>query len=97
MVILWDVLQRNSALLPGHEQPVRGVAFSPDAALAASGGMEGALILWDSDPTALEEVVSVLRGHAGGVTAVDWSPDGLFIASGSEDGTVLLWPAPPGR
>jgi WD40 repeat protein len=90
-VVLWDVVQRNSSLLPGHSAPVRGVALSPDGSYAVSAAINGEGIIWRTDPRALEAIVTRLNGHTDGMTGTGWSPDGEFIATASEDGTILMW------
>src|SRR5262249_17301025 len=53
---LWDVEARREIVPPVrgahggmyHTGPVRAIAFSPDGKTLASGGMDGALLLWDA-------------------------------------------------
>jgi WD40 repeat protein len=88
---LWDLLTAAlRARLPGHQDAVQAVAFSPDARLALSAGgfVDRAIRIWDVD--AAREVVRLV-GHGGGVTSALFSPDGALVLSGSEDNTVRLW------
>ena len=82
-------------LQTGHSGEVMSVAFSPDGHLLASGGWEGAVILWDV-PTGqkLHELVS---SDFGPVSALAFSPDGRFLASGSITKKVTFWEVATGH
>jgi WD40 repeat protein len=92
-VCVWDTtsgqLRHTLSKLP----PMQSVAFSPDGKwLAAAGGeikgVEGELVLGDTDSGAL---VRVVRGHAKAITALAFSPDGQRLVTGSMDKMVKLW------
>jgi WD40 repeat protein len=88
-VHLWDPAhpEADPAVLPGHEDLVQSVAFTPDGLTLASGGYNG-VRLWDL--TNLADPV-LLRGHERVVESVAFAADGRLLASGSEDRTVRLW------
>ena len=64
------------------------MAFSPDRRLAATGGDDRTIRIWDL-ATATEQ--RVLRGPSDRVNALAFSPDGARLASASGDGTVRVW------
>ena len=92
-VRLWDVNTRAAvAVLKGHTDQVRDVAFSPDGARLASGGEFGdpTVRVWD---VATRTQLRALTGHTGTVYALAWDRTGTRLASGSHDDTVRLWDA----
>ena len=92
----WDAATgRTIGPLIDHEDPVNGVAFSPDGRSILTGGhmtrRRGSGTPPPADrsarPWSIETVVS----------AVAFSPDGQTVLTGSEDGTARLWDAATGR
>ncbi|GAB3864339.1 hypothetical protein GCM10029963_74590 [Micromonospora andamanensis] len=76
------------AVLPGHTDAVRGVAWSPDASLVATASRDGTARLWDATTGT---VAAVLRGHTDMVEAVAFCPDSVHVATASRDATVRIW------
>jgi WD40 repeat protein len=72
---------------------VTAAALSPDGRLAAGGGDDGAIRLWDLRGG--RELYSTVA-HAGAVQAVAWSPDGRHLFSGGTDAAVMMWELMPG-
>lgn len=79
----------------GEARRVHRVALSPDDALLAAGGLDGAIYLWD---LASRMKMSTLRnrehlrtGHGSLTSALAFSEDGAWLAAGHFDGSVYLW------
>ena len=75
--------------LGGHDGAVRCAGVSQDGKLAASGGADGKVIVWE---TAEGDRLTTFTGHVGPVRAVSFGPDGGVVYSGGEDGTLRRWP-----
>jgi WD40 repeat protein len=88
LVVSWQRVDQVAAILRGHRRPVQTVAFNPDGAELASGGMDGTVRIW-SPKRHLQ--LAILRGHKGAVDALAWSPDGAMLASGGGDHAIRLW------
>ena len=92
------------AVLAGHNQSVKTVAFSPDGKFGLSGSCalltddkhctQGELILWD-----LQRYTEIRRfeGHTDWINSVVFSPDGQTALSASGDHTLILWEVAPGK
>lgn len=76
------------ALLNGHQQSVRDLAFSPDGVLLVTCSNDGTLRTWD---VASGTPRRVLRGHRNRVRSLAMAPDGSFVVSSSNDGTLKAW------
>jgi WD40 repeat protein len=94
MVTVWDVASGQEVRNIYDSALVRGIAFSPDSRLLASGSEDHTIKLWD---VASGNKVRTLSGHFDSVNCVAFSPDGRLLASGAADGNVILWPLPQSR
>jgi WD40 repeat protein len=68
------------------------LAFSPDGALLASVGGDGALIVWD---LAAGQPGALLQAHSRAATSVAFHPGGRALASGGLDGMLVIWGVMP--
>ena len=64
------------------------VEFSPDNKRLASAGIDGSILIWDTDS---RTIVAALKISTQRVWSIAFSPDGESLASGHQDGTVNLW------
>jgi WD40 repeat protein len=74
--------------LAGHKDAVRGLSFSPDGTMLASGSLDGTIRLW-TIPRG--EPIGTLPGHMEETSDVAFSPDGRTLASANIQHSVKLW------
>jgi len=88
-IIIFDALTGSqTAVLSGHNEYVRSLAFSLDGTLLVSGSYDNTIKLWDVQTGG---AVKTFCGHTKMVLSVSISADNTMIASGSEDKTICLW------
>ncbi|MGB3613631.1 MAG: serine/threonine-protein kinase [Elainellaceae cyanobacterium] len=80
--------------LEGHDSWITCLAMHPTTSLAASGGLDDVIRLWDLRTGRL---LHSLSGHVKGVNALAFSPDGRWLVSGSDDFSIKLWDPIQGR
>jgi WD40 repeat protein len=85
----------GSGLDPSHSDwnahigRVRAVVFSADGDRLASGGGDGATVLWDAAEGF--EMVAGMHGHSGEVRALVFGANDDTLVSGSTDQTIRIW------
>ena len=95
VVVLHDVrvAQHQVRRLPGHQQEVCGLAWSPDGKTLASGGNDNCVQIWSTGDTG-ETPVHTITAHQSAVKAVSWCPwqsNVLATGGGTVDRTIRLW------
>jgi WD40 repeat protein len=73
---------------------VTALAFSPDAALVATGHDHGMVRIWD---LASGQLAAEWLAHAGPLSAVAFCKEGTRLASAGEDRSICLWRADSGE
>lgn len=90
-----SLLANQRAVLVGHTDGVKTVAYSSAGGMLASGGDDGTIRLWDLATG--RPLGAPLKSHTGVVTKVAFTPDGRVLASEGNDGAVRLWDPSTGR
>ena len=79
---------QQQTVLTGHTATVTCVALSPDGQLAASGGMDATVHLWNLKTGAR---ITPKRSGGGVIWSVSFTPDSQRLASAGSDGKVRFW------
>lgn len=74
-----------------HSGHIRGLRFSRDGRLLASGAADGTIAVWDASTLKLVRRVVATPAGAMSLPAFDMSPDGRLVAGAKEDGSIGVW------
>lgn len=78
----------------GHSTEIWAAAVSPNEKLAATGGRDWNVVLWD---IATGKAIRTLLGHKQGIRIVVFSPDSQRLASVSDDNQLKVWAVSTGK
>src|SRR4029077_11097588 len=78
----------------GHTAAVKAAAFSPNAALIASGGADKSVRIWNA---ADGKPLLTLQGHTGEVESLAFTSDNTKLVSSGSDGQIIVWDAKTGQ
>jgi len=94
-ITIFDALTGSqTAVLSGHTEYVRFLAFSSDGTLLVSGSNDKTIKLWDVQTGG---AIKTFHGHTEWVLSVSISVGNTMIASGSADTTICLWDIETGK
>jgi WD40 repeat protein len=89
--LLWDlrISPPHPISLPGHQNGVSRLTFSPDGKALVSGDDKNTLLLWSL--RGMSPSSTVLPDHPGYGRVFSFSPDGKTLSLDAEEGSLLLW------
>lgn len=82
-----DGTQKLIRTIPGHENTISQIKYSPDGKLIASASWDKIIKLWDAKTG---DLIDTLR-HKDGINSIALSPDGQTLISAGEDKTIKIW------
>ncbi len=92
----WSLSNEDTSIPPLKQgSPVSAAAIDPEGKLAATGGENGQIYLWNLKTGEL--ALPTPWVHEGLITELKFSPDGKYVASASEDKQCIVWEVATGK
>lgn len=92
----WSLKNEDVSIPPLKQgSPATAAAIDPEGKLAATGGENGLVYLWNLKTGEL--ALPVPWVHEGVITELRFSPDGKYLASASEDKQCIVWDVATGK
>ena len=92
---LWDISNGNCLLTcSGHKLAIKGIDFSPDDKILATGSADNTIRLWNVDDG---KCYQILQNHTDEVSQIAFSPDSKILISNSYDQSVKFWDIDKGK
>ena len=92
----WEIASGTKTSYMGHDSWVFALAFTPDGKTLLTGGGDGRVIVWPTEPAGTPAPIRTIDAHAGWVRSIVVSKDGKTIATAGNDLKVKLWSADDG-
>ena len=86
---------RDIAVLPGHTNTIRHIAFSPDGNLVATAGYDGHVKIFDSKSHALLRDISAHLPTAVNFGTLEFFPDSKHLLTSGSDSMDRIWEVSP--
>mmetsp|Transcript_39607 Transcript_39607/g.53843 ORF Transcript_39607/g.53843 Transcript_39607/m.53843 type:complete len:518 (-) Transcript_39607:200-1753(-) len=81
-------MTRCGATMPGHQDAVLHVSYSPDSNHLASASADCVVRFWDVSSSLPRHIC---RGHTSAVLFTSWAPDARRLATADLSGEIRLW------
>jgi len=87
-------VSRCSSTLPGHNEAILSISYSPSSKYFVSGSGDCTMRIWDATTST---PLHVCRGHRNHVLCANFSPNERLVATGSMDCDLRIWSASSGQ
>ena len=81
-------VSRCTSSIPGHEEAITSIIFSPDGKNLASGSGDTTVRTWNINN---QVPAKTLVGHKSHVLAVGFTLDGKYLVSADKNGMICIW------
>jgi serine/threonine protein kinase/WD40 repeat protein len=91
---MWKIGNGESRMISPADEPLRAIAFRPDASLFATAGDDGTVCFWDSSTGEQAEIARIRlieKQRSIPITDLAFHPSEPFLAVAARDGVFRLW------